>query len=192
MTIIIVLVTLILCGHLEGCSRKDASFLIEQYKYDNEGRIIEKIAPDGGKINYTYNDHGQPILIKYKGGSVRYGYDASGNRIWMENEHGRTEYRYDAFNRLTEAIFRYSPEKRIRYEYDPWSRISSIKILDQNKIDYQVKYEYNILGNLRSIDDGIGRIEYSYYPDKGEVIRHLPNSIKNHLLLFANRSTNHP
>jgi RHS repeat-associated protein len=172
-------ISIIILGLLiTGCSDHKTTVLSEQYKYDNKGRLISRITPDGRKTEYRYNKQGLLTKISYPQGSVSYGYDASGNRIWMENEHGRTEYKYDAFDRLTEAIFRYSPEKGIRYEYDPWSRISSIKILDRDKIDYQVKYEYNIIGNIVSIDDGAGRIEYSYYPERSGIVRHLPNGIK--------------
>jgi len=173
-------ISIIILGLLiTGCSQPEARFLSEQYKYDGKGRLIEKVTPDGGKINYIYNDQNLPIEIKYSGGYVRYAYDTNGNRILMQNKVGRTEYKYDAFDRLTEVIFKYSPEKKIRYEYDPWSRISSMKILDQaDAVEYQVRYEYNILGNLLSIDDGIGRIKYAYYPEEGKVIRRLPNGIR--------------
>jgi len=159
-----------------GCSNE--GILSEQYEYDKDGRLICRITPDGSKTKYKYNDQGLLIEIKYPDSPVRYGYDANGNRIWVQNRSGKTEYKYDAFDRPIEVIFKYSPEKRIRYEYDPWNRISAIKILDGQNVNYQVKYEYNIMGNLVSIDDGNGRIEYNYFPDKGEVVRLLPNGIK--------------
>ncbi len=169
---------LLIIAIITNCSSNIGKDISEQYEYDSEGRLIEKIAPDGGKTGFKYNEQGLLKKIIYPKGSVSYAYDVIGNRIWMQDEHGKTEYKYDAFDRLTEVIFRYSPEKRIKYEYDPWSRISSISITGKNGADYQVKYEYNILGNLVSIDDGIERIDYTYYPDRGELVRHLPNGIK--------------
>lgn len=169
---------LILTLLLSSCSNHKSTVLSEHYKYDNKGRLIEKVTPNGSKITYRYNDRGLPVEINYSGGFVRYGYDANGNRIWMEDKTGKIEYRYDAFNRLIEVVFYYGPERRIRYEYDPWNRVSGIKILQNGRAIYQVKYEYDILGNPVSVDDGNGRIRYDYYPEKGEVIRYLPNGIK--------------
>ena len=167
-----------------GCSPHQKDVISKRYHYDAKGQLIRKIAPDGNKTRYEYNKDGLITKIIYPEETVSYGYDASGNRIWMDNEYGRnkykSEYKYDAFNRLKETVFKYNSGKnvKIKYKYDPWSRISSIEILNRDKIDYQVKYEYNILGNIISIDDGIGRIEYSYYPDRGKIVRHLPNGIK--------------
>ena len=165
-------------GFFSGCSPHAKRTVSERYEYDSEGRLTCKIAPDGSKTEYKYNNQGLLTKISYPKGTVSYGYDASGNRIWMEDEHGRTEYKYDAFDRLIEAVFKYSPEKVIRYEYDPWNRISSVEILGNERVDYRVKYEYSILGNLRCIDDGFGSVDYKYFPDKGEVLRNLPNGIK--------------
>lgn len=163
---------------INSCSRS-SNLSTEEYQYDKEGRLICRVTPNGSKIKYKYNNQGLPIEIDYPDDPVRYGYDANGNRIWMQNRSGKTEYKYDAFDRLTEVTFaKYKPEKRIRYEYDPWNRISSIKILDGQNVNYQVRYEYNIVGNLISIDDGNGRIEYTYHPEEGEVVRYLPNGIK--------------
>ena len=179
------LITAITCGiliTLVGCPGRSKEVVPkqyqEQYQYDTKSRLTCRVAPDGSKTEFQYNERGLLAKISYPKGSVSYGYDASGNRIWMQDKHGKTEYNYDAFDRLTDVIFRYGPEKKIRYEYDPWNRISAIKILDGGRAEYQVKYEYNILGNLTSIDDGIGRIEYKYHPDKGEIVRHLPNGVK--------------
>ena len=167
-----------LCLIVLSCSGHSDNSVVEQYEYDKEGRLIYRIARDGSKIKYEYNNQGLPAEIQYPDGPVRYGYDASGNRIWMQNKTGRTEYKYDAFDRLSEVIFKYSPEKRVLYEYDAWDRISSIKIFHSQEVSYEVKYAYNIFSNIVGIDDGSGRIEYSYHPDKGEIIRKLPNGIK--------------
>jgi len=168
----------VVSGFALACSRQSKGIISEQYEFDKDGRLIYRITPDGSKIKYKYNNLGLPIKVEYPDDTVKYGYDANGNRIWMQNSSGKTEYKYDAFDRLIEVVFKYSPEKRIRYEYDPWDRITGIKILENDRIDYYVKYEYNILGNLKSIDDGTGKIEYDYYPEKGEVVRHLPNGIR--------------
>ncbi|MBI5222789.1 hypothetical protein HY990_00040 [Candidatus Micrarchaeota archaeon] len=163
---------------LPGCSESKASVLSEQYEFDKEGRLIEKISPDNNKIKYKYNNKGFLVEIKYPDDAVRYDYDVNGNRIWMQNKAGKTEYKYDIFGRLIEVVSKYSPVKKIRYGYDPWSRISSIEIFENNRLDYKVEYEYDIFGNLKSINDSTGITRYNYHPEKGEVVRHLPNDIK--------------
>lgn len=63
---------------MAGCSRQSTDTILEQYQYDNEGRLISKITPDGSKIKYKHNDQGLPIEIEYPDDSVRYGYDGEG------------------------------------------------------------------------------------------------------------------
>lgn len=141
-------ITFLIIIALAGCFSRQETALSEQYEYDKEGRLICRIAPGGSKTKYKYNKQGLPIEIDYPDNPIKYGYDANGNRIWMQNRSGKTEYKYDAFDRLIEVVFKYSPEKKLQYEYDPWNRISAIKILDGQNINYQVKYEYTIIGNL--------------------------------------------
>lgn len=163
---------------LGGCSDHPSDLISEQYEYDQEGRLKCKVAPDGQKTKYTYNDKGHLTKVIYPDTTVQFGYDAQGNRIWMQDGTGRTEYRYDAFDQLIGVVFKHSPEKKVTYSYDPWGRISNLRILAESQVEYEVNYEYDLFGNLLSIDHGDGRIEYTYYPEKGEIVRHLPNGIK--------------
>ncbi len=94
-----------------GCAQKPREELTEQYKFDKDGRLAQKIAPDGGKTTFKYNQDGLPVEINYPGGFVKYGYDAQGQRLWMKDNHGTTEYYYDAFNRLVGVLWQYNPTK---------------------------------------------------------------------------------
>jgi len=163
---------------LVGCSDPKTTALSVQYKYANNGRLIEKIARDGGKTRFKYNDKDFIEKITYPKGFERYSYDVNGNRAWIQNEQGETKYKYDGFNRLTEVVSKYSPEKKIKYEYDPWNRVSGIEILANDQIEYRVIYEYDIFGNFVSVDNGNGEIKYQYFYDKGKIVRYFPNGIK--------------
>ncbi|MCK4428297.1 MAG: hypothetical protein KAW16_07435 [candidate division Zixibacteria bacterium] len=211
-------------------SNQSEDILLEQYKFDGEGRLISKITPDGSKTDYEYDEKGALTKISYPGDTVSYGYDANGNTIWMQDKTGVTLYCYDAFDRLIGVMHKHSPTRLIVYDYDPWDNLSSVSIFNPHLMEqdlkykdmlatlnnwewftkrqewrdlqfkfqemihrlrsedlirkqrwqeYQVKYDYyNITRNLKSIDFGTGRIEYSYRPERGEIIRQLPNGIK--------------
>jgi RHS repeat-associated protein len=210
-----------------GCSRRDKTVILEQYKFDSQGRLICKIAPDGGGTTYKYNKQGLLIEIRYPDGWVRYSYDENGNRIWMKDKTGTTEYYYDALDRLVGVIWKHSPWQLIIYDYDPWGYLTYMAIFNlrlmeqdlkyrnmlrelemksaekvqkwrdrelvfhqmigqlriediqrrQRWMEYEVKYRHDILGNLTTIDTKWGSIKYSYFPDKGQIERRLPNGI---------------
>lgn len=161
-----------------GCSKLPEQVVSEKYQFDAKGKLLSKMMPDKSKVKYTYDERGLLAKIIYPGETINFRYDALGNRILMQNKHGKTKYKYDAFNRLTEVISHYSQEKKIKYEYDPWERISAIEILNLGNVEYKIKYNYNILGNIVSIDDGFGQIDYRYFPNKNKVVRYFPNGIK--------------
>jgi len=162
---------------LTGCGRQPARPMSYRFEYDDRGRIAQWVDGEGRGVRYAYDDSGRVTAVRYPERTVRLGYDAEGNLISMADGKGRQEYTYDPFGRLTEAAFKYSPARRVAYEYDPWGRIAVMKVLANGRVEYQVRYEYDLLGNLLAVDDGSGRVEYSYYPEKGETTRRLPNGI---------------
>lgn len=168
-----------LCSLLfSGCGEKQSKAIAYNYAYDDKGRVAAVALP-GGKIKYAYDKEGMLAGARAPGFKVRFRYDDRNNMVLMKDGAGETEIRYDHLNRPAEVIYRHSPEKRIRYEYDPWSRITGMKVLnDNNQVEYQVSYEYDLLGNLTAVDDGAGKIRYAYFPEEGKVVRSLPNGIK--------------
>ena len=164
------------CG---GSSSAPKPVISEQYSYDDAGRLNYKVLPSGEKVSYGYDANGQLTEISGPGLKVQLAYDKRGNTILMENNNGKTEYQYDEFNRPIEVISKYSPEKKIRYKYDPWNRVTEVTVLNENdEVVHQVDYEYDMFGNLLVVNDGVGRIEYSYDPAKDETVRSLPNGVK--------------
>ncbi|MEK7752170.1 MAG: hypothetical protein AAB654_09665, partial [Acidobacteriota bacterium] len=114
---------------LTGCSRRGAR-QTEQLRYDSDGRLVRWTSADGSHTTIGYNKDGLPVSVTFRGGWVRYGYDRNGNRIWMEDKTGATEYFYDALDRLIGVIWKHGPRKMIRYEYDPWYRVTLVAVLD--------------------------------------------------------------
>ena len=96
------------------------------YSYDSRGRLIEKTDPNGYKLTYGYDLHGNRIeltatvgaetytstytydtqnrlttVTDSQGGISTIDYDANGNRTKLTHPNGMvTEYSYDALNRL--------------------------------------------------------------------------------------------
>ncbi len=139
----------------------------EEYGYDDAGRFSYKILPDGDKIRYSYDAEGQLAGVSAPGMQIKLAYDERGNTTLAQDNAGKQEYRYDQLNRPVEVVYKHGVEKSLRYEYDPKDRITSINILGKNnEPEYRVNYEYDLFGNLLSVDDVMGRTEYSYYPEK--------------------------
>lgn len=177
-TLLIIFLSVLFCVLLFDCSNNQTNSISEKYTYNEKGLLVSKITPDGNKIKYNYNDKGLPLEIKYLDDTVKYEYDVNGNRVLMQNNTGKTEYAYDDSGRLTDVVFKYSPVMNLKYEYDTWDRVTDIQIIQNDQKVYHVKYDYYLSGNIRSIDNGNERIEYSYSPGNGEIIRKLPNGVK--------------
>ncbi|MCI0489785.1 MAG: hypothetical protein L0229_24610 [Blastocatellia bacterium] len=155
----------------------------KQYQHDKQGRLVRRTTPNGRIIKYDYDKasllteisyHQMGAITKWAypaGSSVRFKYDPSGNLISMKDRLGETRYNYDEHNRLAEII---NPAgKKVSYEYDPWEQIRRITLPDE----YSLKYHYNVLGNITSVNDGQGAIYYEYSGDTNRVYRRLPNGI---------------
>ena len=122
------LASLALLG-LAGCSRRGGPGT-EQFQYDAQGKLVRWTGADGSRTTIDYNKDGLPVSVKFRGGWARYGYDSRGSRIWTEDKTGATEYFYDALERLTGVMWKHGPRKVIRYEYDPWDRVTDVAVLD--------------------------------------------------------------
>ena len=145
--------------------------------YDSKGDLVGWTDANGRKVSYAFDGKGRPASVRSPDEELAFSYDANGNLTQVKQKTGVAAYRYDAFDRLAEAEYAFSPERRVSYEYDPLGRVSAVRILGTESPEYEVRYEYDILGNLLAVDDGIGRIEYDYYPYERRVARRLPNGI---------------
>lgn len=149
-----------------------------RYEYDSSGRLTRTTAANGDKTEYAYDKQGLLTRIRTPDNNVRYAYDVQGNRTEMRDKTSSTKYKYDAFNRLVQVTTKRSPEMTLRYEYDPWGRVIRIVVVGGGTTGYDVRYVYDLSGNITSVDDGRNRVTYSYFPDRGEMVRLLPNGIR--------------
>ncbi|MCX5893300.1 MAG: hypothetical protein NTW80_10095, partial [Deltaproteobacteria bacterium] len=126
---------------LPGCTREQTGqWHTEQYHFSKEGRLVMKIAPDGGKSEFKYNRDGLPVEIKYPGGWVKYGYDVDGRRTWMKDGTGVTEYYYDALNRPVGVAQRHGVDKLLLYDYDSRGNLAYMALGDIAQISQDAKY----------------------------------------------------
>ncbi|WP_248404837.1 RHS repeat domain-containing protein [Butyrivibrio fibrisolvens] len=115
---------------------KISIFTKTSYAYDEIGRLIEKLLPNGVKQDYSYLPGGnlesmtsidkEGILDKYF-----YSYDNSGlisginrSRRDLDAISGQYEYQYDAIGRLTSSIL--YGQLRASYEYDAFGNRTSL------------------------------------------------------------------
>jgi len=153
------------------------------YHYDERGRLIKRVTPNGRSVHYQYDKAGLLTEVSYhriggilnlpypSGHSVQFEYDEAGNAISMKDALGRARCGYDIFNRPAEVID--ADGNKLAYQYDPWDQLRSVAFPD----GYTVKYSYDITGNIISVDDGDHAVRYEYTPADGRAYRHLPNGV---------------
>lgn len=132
---------LFLFSFLEGCANNTDRVLLEQYRFDEKGRVTAYISPIGDKTSFHYDENGNLQEVDYPEGLVRYGYDENGNRIWMKDNTGITEYYYDAFDRLIAVISEHSPRFITPYRYDHRNNIIEIGIINMEYLSRYKEYQ---------------------------------------------------
>lgn len=107
------------------------------YRYDDRGRLIEKLMPGGIRTSLKYQNNGQLAELTHEDGKgildrFWYKYDAMGNKILIHKERrgipedsGDFAYGYDALNRLISVA---KDGKLLRsYEYDTFGNRIGMK-----------------------------------------------------------------
>ena len=132
---------------------------ISRYKYDSMNRMTEKENAVGGKNTYTYNARG--LLAESKNArnqSTTYTYDKLGRITSATDSLGTISYTYDANGNVLTVT---DENGTITREYDCMDRVTKYTDFRGNV----VKYGYDTLGNLVTLEYAGGRIaRYSYYP----------------------------
>ena len=83
---------------LEMQTSKDGeTWMISQYEYDSEGRLLRSILPDSGESVVKYDENGNLIeRTDAKGITIKYYYDALNRQTKIEYPDGSyIEYEYD-------------------------------------------------------------------------------------------------
>ncbi len=161
------------CG---GDSSENAA--VETILFDSDGRPKWRTLPDGQKVAFEYNPEGYLTAIDAPDLEVSLSYDSRGNLSTITDGTGRTEYRYDSLNRLESMMYEHSPQKWVRCDYDPWNRLTSLTVLDENgETLHSTDYDWNMFGELLAVNTDHGRIEYTHDAETGRFTRSLPNGI---------------
>ena len=90
------------------------------FEYDEKGRRVRVIYPNGTQTTYTYgqNDRITEIITTGTTGEIidyhRYTYDDKGNIISHESPGIERNYSYDSVERLTEAEYEFSRRGRVK------------------------------------------------------------------------------
>jgi RHS repeat-associated protein len=136
---------------------------VTRYRYDIRDRLVERIDPDGLKVNYSYDAAGRLTEITTLGGTDSFEYNAHGNITQIvDSIGGTTVNQYDEFGRLVNTIFSdLSIQER---SYDDLGRLASLRSLDSDGGQiYEQRFTHDLLGRRLAIDDSqLGRLSYSY------------------------------
>ena len=128
-------------------------------EYDQWDRPIAAIYPNGVRWEFEYDERGS--LITSRGPNkvvVSYTYDKRGQLIREEGPAGVRHLKYDAHANVMEAVE--GDETRQHYQYDAWGRL----ILATTSGESRVALEYDELDRVVSIDQD-DRTQYQFAYD---------------------------
>jgi RHS repeat-associated protein len=176
------------------------------FKYDNRDEITE-IGYRGGWVRYGYDANGNRAWMRDPTGTTEYYYDAFDRLVGVVSKHSPwwlIAYDYDSRDNLTRlsayALDLLEQEGRYKdwlgnlrrndaekeHDWQQRERQFAAMLRELRKEDpsssgkwlpYDVRYEYDVLGNVTGIDTKWGKVSYDYSPDQGTVVRHLPNGV---------------
>ena len=108
------------------------------YIYDNKGRLLKKIKPDGIVLKYTYDSLDRMIALSSSDGSIHYhySYDQYDHPIEIKDLVQKTVQNrvYDLYGRLIKEEI--SQGITINYTYDNLDRLNLLTLPDQSFIKY--------------------------------------------------------
>ncbi len=147
----------------------------EEYAYDGNRNITEWKRRSGDLIRYRYDCMNRVISILDSEGVIRaFEYDAVGNMVCMTDGNGnRTKYGYSPYGELTEVDN--ADGSGARYEYNQVGKLLSVSQRNGNikggslSLHRLYTYEYDLLGQVKSIADADGNKEYYEYDELGRV-----------------------
>jgi len=134
-----------------------------QFVYDSLYRLQETTLSGNIKARAVYDALGRVVkVIDPKGYETSYQYDSLGNLVKEINPLGKEwNYQYDSIGRLIKSI---NPNgNTATYTYDNLDRITKITLasVDSSQTK-EITYTYDEVGNVLSVADDVGKIEYKY------------------------------
>lgn len=168
------------------------------YKYNENGRLKEKIFNNGSKQSYCYNASGQVYQCNnyYSDGMIKntiFSYDLLGNKIGKKIYNkvgelvGGEKYAFDALNRLTSVtsidgsktsieydgrgnrIRMISPLEEVDYTYNELNQLMELKVQNIAGEKEVTNYTYDTFGNLRT-EEMNGKAKEYIYDSRGRLI----------------------
>ncbi len=148
---------------------------IVQASYDAEGRLTGLVTPFGDTIRYDYDPDGRlQTVVDWQGRKQRFKYGADGSVSEIRYGSGLVEkQRYSHHGRLAHA--RVLNEQRVlseqRYEYDVCGRLAQIEDAHP-RAGWQKRIVVDADGRVTSVVDGSGQLlERFEYDAKGNMVR---------------------
>jgi RHS repeat-associated protein len=151
-------------GNVEGA---DPDRYTTTYKYDANGRLIEKTDPLGHTTKTAYDAAGNVASeTDAKGNVTRYEYDGAGHKIAeIAADGGETHYTYDAVGK--HVIAETDPLGNVtRYTFDAAGRQTSVTSPSGAK----TTYAYDAAGNQISTKDPLGNTKTTKYDAMGRPV----------------------
>ena len=173
-------------GHLESITNAEGTVTVRN-TYDGEGRCIRQEFPDGGAMEYAYEEAEACVILTERNGSrIRYYHDdryhhtktvyEDGEEQYAYNQRGQcirhkdalgniTRYSYDVRGNLTQVIDALGGKSNAIYDGDG----HLLKLKMDDKLPYSSHYDDK--GRMTEISDATGRItRIRYEEDQRSII----------------------
>ncbi len=167
-------------------TEQDAMGYQTAYLHNQWGSVTSYTDKNGNTTSYTFDDADRLTVVRNAaGGEISYAYDVMGQVTGVTDEKGRlTAYHYDHAGNVTKVtdvlgntveysydnngnILSMTDEEGIvtQYSYDREDRLLSIAREQET-----IKFAYDALGRLSSVEDSCGHTETTGYDGDGNVI----------------------
>ena len=157
--------------------------------YNALGQVVQEIDPLGNTTTTEYDAFGRrSAIIDAEGGRTEFTYDASGKMLSLTDPVGNvTSFVYDDAGRMiaeTNALgktrkFEYEGRLPVRktdrngrvieFEYDDFGKSVAEKWIESGKVVKTLAFDYNAVGQLSKVDDGVTTFDYSRDEDGREL-----------------------
>ncbi|WP_026653211.1 DUF6531 domain-containing protein [Butyrivibrio proteoclasticus] len=165
---------------------EDVEITINEYSYDDLGRMATQVERDGFTLNYEYDKAGRVTKTTSSNGRIiEYSYDSMG-RVTTKKDCGAvTKYAYTGTGKLCSIIDALGNETR--YTYNELDLLCKAERFDGTKSDADVElqdshaypqvdrkghvtiYTHDLSGKVISVTDALGNKDIYKYDRKGEL-----------------------
>jgi len=160
---------------------------VAKNEYDDDGRLVATIDPDGRRIEYTHDLDQRMEVIKDKlGYNTIYYYDENGNVTSITDARNNTTvYTYDGNNNKssetrpdgTTITYTYDKDNHLLTETDPYGNAQERVYNSESQLvslSYygtpEYEYQYNSDRLISQVTDSLGNTQHYQYSDKGELL----------------------